>query len=126
MKTIFTVILLIVSIANTYTQTKPLASQKDGASVTGIIIKKESFFIKKIFPNPVNNIATIDIKAISSGNLQCNLYNILGTEVKKFDPIFLSQGDQQIQLDLSILKQGIYILKVNMLGQVFSRVVKKT
>jgi hypothetical protein len=126
MKTIFTVILLIVSIASAYTQTKPLVSPKDGASDNGIIIKKESFFIKKIFPNPVNDIATVDIKAVSSGNLQCNLYNILGTEVKKFDPVFLSQGDQQILLDFSILKPGIYILKVNMLDQVFSKVVKKT
>lgn len=126
MKTIFTIIFLFVSIISTYSQTKPLVSQKDGALVSGIITENQTFFIKKIFPNPVIDIVTVDVNTVSSGNIQVSLYNILGTEVKKFDPIFLSQGEQQFQLDLSILKQGIYILKVNMSGRVFSQVVKKS
>ena len=126
MKTIFTIMFLFVSIIGTYSQTKPLVSQKDGALVSGIITENQTFFIKKIFPNPVIDIVTVDVNTVSSGNIQVSLYNILGTEVKKFDPIFLSQGEQQFQLDLSILKQGIYILKVNMSGRVFSQVVKKS
>ena len=126
MKTIFTIIFLFVSIISTYSQTKPLVSQKDGALVSGIITENKTFFIKKIFPNPVIDIVSVDVNTVSSGNIQVSLYNILGTEVKKFDPIFLSQGEQQFQLDLSILKQGIYILKVNMSGRVFSQVVKKS
>ena len=126
MKTIFTIIFLFVSIISTYSQTKPLVSQKDGALVSGIITENQTFFIKKIFPNPVIDIVSVDVNTVSSGNIQVSLYNILGTEVKKFDPIFLSQGEQQFQLDLSILRQGIYILKVNMSGQVFSQVVKKS
>ena len=125
MKTIFTIIFLFVSIISTYSQTKPLVSQKDGALVSGIISENQSFSIKKIFPNPVKDIVTVDVNTVSSGNIQVSLYNILGTEVKKFEPIYLSMGEQQFQLDLSILKQGIYILKVNMSGQVFSQVVKK-
>ena len=126
MKTIFTIIFLFVSIISTYSQTKPLVSQKDGALVSGIITENQTFFIKKIFPNPAIDIVTVDVNTVSSGNIQVSLYNILGTEVKKFDPIFLSQGEQQFQLDLSILRQGIYILKVNMSGRVFSQVVKKS
>ena len=125
MKRIFTIIFLFVSIISTYSQTKPLVSQKDGALVSGIIAENQSFFIKKIFPNPVKDIVTVDVNTVSPGNIQVSLYNILGTEVKKFEPIYLSLGEQQFQLDLSILKQGIYILKVNMSGQVFSQVVKK-
>ncbi len=125
MKTIFTIIFLFVSIVSTYSQAKPLVNQKDGAFVSEIITENQSFSIKKIFPNPVKDIVTVDVNTVSSGNIQVSLYNILGTEVKKFDPIFLSLGEQQFQLDLSILKQGIYILKVNMSGQVFSQVVKK-
>ena len=126
MKTIFTIIFLFVSIISTYSQTKPLVSQKDGALVSGMITENQTFFIKKIFPNPVIDIVSVDVNTVSSGNIQVSLYNILGTEVKKFDPIFLSQGEQQFQLDLSILRQGIYILKVNMSGRVFSQVVKKS
>ena len=126
MKTIFTIIFLFVSIISTYSQTKPLVSQKDGALVSGIITENQTFFIKKIFPNPVKDIVTVDVNTVSSGNIQVSLFNILGTEVKKFEPIYLSLGEQQFQLDLSILKQGIYILKVNMSGRVFSQVVKKS
>ena len=125
MKTIFTIIFLFVSIISTYSQTKPLVSQKDGALVSGIIAENQSFSIKKIFPNPVKDIVTVDVNTVGSGNIQVSLFNILGTEVKKFEPIYLSLGEQQFQLDLSILKHGIYILKVNMSGQVFSQVVKK-
>jgi len=125
MKTIFTIIFLFVSIISTYSQVKPLVGQKDGALVSGIIAENQSFLIKKIFPNPVKDIVTVDVNTVSSGNIQVSLFNILGTEVKKFEPIYLSLGEQQFQLDLSILKQGIYILKVNMSGQVVSQVVKK-
>ncbi len=125
MKTIFTIILLFISIVGTYSQVKPSASKRDGAFVSGVITENQSFFIKKIFPNPVTDIVTVDVQTVNSGNVVVNLYNILGIEVRKFDPIFLSQGEQQFQLDLSMFKQGIYILKVNMSGQVFSQVVKK-
>ena len=125
MKTIFTIILLFVSLISAYPQSKPSVNPKDGVLISGIIPENQSFVIKRIFPNPVKDLATIDVKTVSSGNVQVSLYNILGAEVKKYDPIFLSEGDQQFQLDLSTLKQGIYILKANMSGQVFSQVVKK-
>jgi len=125
MKTFFTIIFLFSLNLGSYAQSKPSVSQKDGGLISEMIIENQSFVIKKIFPNPVKDLVTIDVKTVSSGNIQVNLYNILGSEVKKYDPIFLSEGDQQFQLDLSTLKQGIYILKANMSGQVFSQVVKK-
>ena len=125
MKTFFTIIFLFALNLGGYAQYKPSVNPKDGGLISGMIIENQSFVIKKIFPNPVKDLVTIDVKTVSSGNIQVNLYNILGSEVKKYDPIFLSEGDQQFQLDLSALKQGIYILKVNMSGQVLSQVVKK-
>jgi len=125
MKTFFTIIFLFSLNLGSYAQSKPSVSQKNGGLISEMIIENQSFVIKKIFPNPVKDLVTIDVKTVSSGNIQVNLYNILGSEVKKYDPIFLSEGDQQFQLDLSTLKQGIYILKANMSGQVFSQVVKK-
>jgi hypothetical protein len=126
MKAILTIIFLFVLNLGSYAQFKPSSNQKDGVLISGMIVENQSFVIKKIFPNPVKDLVTIDIKIVSSGNIQINLYNILGSEVKKFEPIFLSEGDQQFQLDLSMLKQGIYILKVNMSGQVLSQIVKKS
>jgi len=69
---------------------------------------------------------TVELQVAVAGDIQVNLYNILGVQVKAWDQIYLPQGDRQIRLDLSIIKSGVYILKITQSGKVCSQVVKKS
>ena len=89
------------------------------------VIKDTSFSLSKVYPNPVKDIVTVELQAAVAGDIQVNLYNILGVQVKAWESIYLSQGDQQIRLDLSLIKSGVYILKITQSGKVCSQVIKK-
>lgn len=125
MKTFFTFILLFVVALSNYAQKTTSSNQKSGAFSSGITAETQSFSISKVYPNPVKDFVTVDIQSGISGSFQICLYNILGTEVKKLEPIYLSQGDQALKIDLSSFKTGIYILKITGSDQVCSKVLKK-
>lgn len=124
MKTIFTFILLLVVSVSSFSQKTTATIQKPGILVAGGTIKSQSFSISKVYPNPVKDFLTVDIYTEMSGNIHISLFNIMGTEVKKWDS-FLSQGDQVLKIDFSSFKTGIYILKITNSGQVCTQVVKK-
>ena len=113
MKTISTFIFLIVFAVGCFSQ--PVTSSNFS-----------SFSISKVYPNPIKDLVTVQLQTANAGDIQVKLYNILGVQVKVWDPIFLSQGDQQIRLDLSWIKTGVYILKItNQAGKICSQVLKK-
>lgn len=124
MKTIFTFLLLLVVSVSSFSQKTTATIQKPGILVAGGTIKSQSFSISKVYPNPVKDFLTVDLYTEMSGNIQISIFNIMGTEVKKWDS-FLSQGDQVLKIDFSSFKTGIYILKITNSGQVCTQVVKK-
>ena len=85
----------------------------------------QAFSIQKMYPNPAKDVVKIDLRVEVAGNFQITLFNILGTEVKKWEPSQLFQGDQQMVIDLSSIKTGMYVIKVSGSGQVYSQVLKK-
>lgn len=115
---------MVVTVSS-YAQKTTIASQKSGTLTSGIITDSKSFYISKIYPNPVKDFLTIDLQSTVSGSVQISLINILGTEIKKWEPINLSQGNQKLKIDLSFIKTGIYILKITSSGQVCTQVLKK-
>ncbi|HEY3372794.1 MAG TPA: T9SS type A sorting domain-containing protein [Prolixibacteraceae bacterium] len=123
MKTLFTFILILIIGTSSYGQKTIYASQKL-ASVDRISTDVQSFSIEKLYPNPVKDLLTVDLRSAQSGDIQISLINILGTEVKKWDE-FLPQGDQKLRLDLSQFKSGMYILKIIQQNQVRTQVLKK-
>jgi len=127
MKLIFTFILiLVVSISSNFAQKRTPSIQKAGSVISAGISATQPFSISKVYPNPVKDLVTIDIQSEISGAIQLSLFNILGTEVKKWESYYLNQGDQQFKIDLSFLKTGIYILKISSSKQVCSQVIKKS
>lgn len=124
MKTIFTFLLLLVVSVSSFSQKTTATIQKPGILVAGGTNKSQSFSISKVYPNPVKDFLTVDLYTEMSGNIQISIFNIMGTEVKKWDS-FLSQGDQVLKIDFSFFKTGIYILKITNSGQVCTQVVKK-
>jgi len=125
MKTIFTYLLIIVFSIGSYAQKITSGNLKNGTFPSGITTEIQSFSISKVYPNPVKDFVTVEIQSEISGTIQVNLYNILGTEVKKFDSFSLQTGDQQFKIDLSFLKTGVYFLKVSSSGHVCTQILKK-
>jgi len=117
MKTIFTFLLIMVLAVSSFSQPTTAFSS---------VVENKSFSLSKIYPNPVKDIVTVELQAAVAGDIQVNLYNILGVRVKSWDSIYLSQGNQQIRLDFSQFKSGVYILKITQSGKVCSQVVKKS
>jgi hypothetical protein len=125
MKTIYTfLVIMVVGISN-YAQNPTTANKKNGTFTSGITAEAQTFSLDKVYPNPVKDFVTIELRSEEAGEIQVRLINILGTEVKKWEPFYLNQGDQKLKLDLSPFRSGVYILKITKLSQVRTHVLKK-
>lgn len=118
MKTIYTFLLILALGFVGYAQ-KPALQPSITATETS------TFFINKVYPNPVKDFVTVELQSELTGTIQVSLFNILGTEVKKWETQSLFNGDQKLRLDFSQLKTGVYILKINKQGLVRTQVIKK-
>lgn len=58
-----------------------------------------------LYPNPVNNMAYIDIQSLDE--IQCEIYNLLGKKIMQ-----LKLGYEKNEIQLSNLSEGIYFLKI--------------
>lgn len=125
MKTNYTLLFALLISLSGYVQGQ--TSRKIQASTlnTPLSVSKQVFSVDKIYPNPVKDFVTIDIQSKIAEPVSITLYNILGTEVKKWDASDLHEGNQQLRLDLSEIKSGVYIFKFSVSDQIFSQVVKK-
>lgn len=65
----------------------------------------------RLFPNPANSQITLQFKTALEGDLIINLYNAIGQEVRK--QVFIPEkGGNEIQIDVSALSQGFYLLEM--------------
>jgi len=119
MKTLYIFLLFVFSFSVGFAQSTPKADQKQTTSLTQV------FSLAKVYPNPVKDLVTLNFHSDQSGEIQIRLYNILGTEVKKWEPTFIGAGDQKLELDLSTFKTGVYILKCTKADQIATQVLKK-
>jgi hypothetical protein len=125
MKSIFTFLFLTIFSLSIFAQNTNSVSKKNDAFSSALTSDQQSFSIQSVYPNPVKDFVNIDIQSKIAGNVQITLYNILGTEIKKWDSNNLHQGAQKLKLDLSIYKAGVYILRISAAGQICSQVIKK-
>lgn len=125
MKSIFTLFILTLVSLGIFAQNTNVSSKKNDTFTSGISSEQQSFSIERVYPNPVKDFVILEIQSKISGAIQVNLYNILGTEIKKWDSNNLRQGIQKLKLDLSSYKSGVYILRISAAGQVCSQVIKK-
>jgi hypothetical protein len=65
-----------------------------------------------VYPNPVKNIANINIGAIQTDEVKLLLYDPKGTLIKS-EQAKLSKGSNQLQMDMSTLAQGTYTLIIS-------------
>lgn len=125
MKIISVLFLILFVASGSFAQIPTLTDQSSTTLNPVTIPDNQSFLISKIYPNPVKDVVSIEIQSQESGLLKIKLYNILGTEIKNWEPVNITPVDQKLKLDLSFLRSGVYILKFSKSDQVFSQVIKK-
>ena len=76
-------------------------------SSLGINVFIEKNLIINMFPNPASDIVTLNIDNLNNTGLNVNIYNIMGTIVKK---VALEQNQQQI--NVSDLSNAVYIVEI--------------
>ncbi len=66
----------------------------------------------RLFPNPAKDLLNIDYSNVSQETTVVNVYNLAGKVVLQ-QTTNTSKGDNQLQLDISSLQKGTYILQLN-------------
>jgi PKD repeat protein len=80
--------------------------------VTGISNTNATLSNVSIYPNPVAEVANINISSINNEEIKVNIANVLGqiTATKTYK---INKGDNTIQLDVADLAQGIYYITIS-------------
>jgi hypothetical protein len=65
-----------------------------------------------VFPNPVQNEATIDFSAKMQGKVNVAIMDLVGRTIKTYD-FNVSAADTRFNVDLSELQNGMYMMNVN-------------
>ena len=125
MKIIFTFLFIAIFLMSGFAQNASGIASKNTTFISDPSSALQPFVVEKVYPNPVKDLVYVDIQSKTASPVLINLYNILGTEVKKWESVELHEGTQKIKLDLSELKSGLYILKFSTSGQTYSQMVKK-
>ncbi len=79
-------------------------------------IKKGDTEMKKIeviiFPNPADQNLTVNINSLESSSYKITLYDMLGKEIVN-NIKAIQVGANEINIDLSVIENGIYLLYIN-------------
>lgn len=65
-----------------------------------------------VYPNPVNNVATVNFHLNEANNVSIHVMNTLGQTVLKNNLGLLNTGNQNYPLDVSTLSEGMYIVTI--------------
>ena len=82
---------------------------------TGIDESEEHLF--SVYPNPVKDVVNVDCKDIE----QIYLFNAVGQNIESFSV----EGDDKVQIDMSGLPSGLYILQAVSQGRTLTRQIVK-
>ena len=88
------------------------------AASVGIIENELTVQDFNIYPNPASALTTFSFNVESSDNIELMIINLKGQAVYHKDLGSLPQGDNQIQLDLASLQNGIYTCQLTKNGVV--------
>jgi hypothetical protein len=66
----------------------------------------------KVFPNPTNNTATLQVELVKAGNLNVSLVDVQGKQVIPTITKELKAGMHSFELNTSSLQNGVYFLQI--------------
>jgi hypothetical protein len=83
-------------------------------SVTATGIEEVGLNTAQIYPNPVSNTLTLELNNADSKQLNVRVYDVLGKQQQEWKETSLTQGHQQLSLDVSRLSKGVYYLRIRL------------
>ena len=63
-----------------------------------------------VYPNPVENLAWVDLNLTGSEEVRLDVVNLLGQRIMSQDMGTMSAGNSRLQLDLAGVQSGIYLV----------------
>jgi thiol-disulfide isomerase/thioredoxin len=112
-----------------YNGTYNYAEAAAGMEITSVNVGVEEVSVASsmdVFPNPVVNNATVAFNMPVAGQASITVYNIVGAQVMNLGLGSLPAGEQRHVLDLSALEAGVYMVAVQVAGEVNTlRITKK-
>ncbi len=103
-------------------QIGPAIDQALGTS--GLPESENNLVNLKVFPNPVNNTASLVYSITETNNIGFEVINILGETLKTITIQNQPAGNKNVQIDFEGFKNGLYFLKLNAMYS--SQIVKFT
>jgi len=79
----------------------------------------------QIFPNPVNEVATIQLELVAPTTVTIELFDLTGRKIKTISESQLVGGEQQIKLDMTDLASGKYIIRMMSEAEILTKKVVK-
>lgn len=86
-----------------------IASIQSDASIS----EMNNDFELNLYPNPVSDMLTVSFSIEDVSSAIISIKDVLGSEILTFDEIINNQGGQQIDINTSMLSDGIYILSIH-------------
>ena len=77
-----------------------------------------------IYPNPVHGILNVKIKATTAERTAIEIFDMAGRSMLT-QPVLLAAGEQSLQIDMSNLQKGSYILKLKLGRKTTTQMVNK-
>ena len=96
------------------------------SSISEVDIITSSFELKQNFPNPFNEETSIRYILAEKNYAKLKVYNFIGQEITSLDEGERERGIYDIKFDASFLSSGIYLYKLELIGDMNSPVFTKT
>lgn len=79
-----------------------------------------------IYPNPINNSATVAFNLNQTEKVQMNVYNLLGEVVYSLDKGVMNAGNNEISFSANELSAGVYFIQLSLGNNVITKKVSVT
>ena len=100
-----------------------LSGEVLAAPVITTIQQAETNLEVNIYPNPAGNLVTLEVTLKESSDIKISLYDLSGRIVKRLNKQEMTPGNYHFKLPLTDIKQGTYLITLNMSGLRTSQVL---
>ena len=92
-----------------------LESEAAAADVTTVLnvsdMNAETTFA--VYPNPVSDVAYLDLNVAAASNVNVNVFNLIGQQVMTQNLGNIPAGQQRVELNFSALQAGVYLVSID-------------
>jgi lysyl endopeptidase len=66
-----------------------------------------------VYPNPVSDVAYLDLNVAAASNVNVNVFNLIGQQVMTQNLGNIPAGQQRVELNFSALQAGVYLVSID-------------